>query len=354
MNPNSYFPLVEVTRGNVVESIHYGSLAIAQPDGRILFSLGEPTKPVFLRSGSKPFQALPLLEAGGAERFGLTPQEIAIICSSHSGTDEHVKVLENLQKKIGIQESMLQCGVHVPFHAPTAQAKMLKGEAFHPNQNACSGKHSGMLAYAKMLAASMDDYLENSHPVQQAILRAFAEMCQIAIEDIQLGTDGCSAPVFAVPLANSATAFARLCQPDGLPKARTDACRTITSAMTTYPNMIGGPGRFDTDIMTAGRGSLVSKMGAEGFQGIGVMPGKTAGFKSSLGITIKIIDGDPSLRAGCLTAVQLLKHLQVLTGEQIQEVQAYYSRPLYNWRKTRIGEIRPSAELLEALAQFQL
>jgi L-asparaginase II len=134
MKNESPIPLVEVTRGNIVESIHYGSLAIAQPDGKIVFSAGNIDRPVFLRSASKPFQTLAFVEAGGVEKYGLTQQEVAIMCASHSGTDEHVRVLEALQAKIGITENMLQCGVHEPYHEATAREKLLKGEAFHPNQ----------------------------------------------------------------------------------------------------------------------------------------------------------------------------------------------------------------------------
>ncbi len=352
MKKGSHVPLVEVTRGNIIESVHYGSLAIAQPDGKIVFSMGDMTSPFYLRSAAKPFQTLAFLEVGGAQEYELEPREIAIICASHSGTDEHVRVLEKLQAKIGIQESMLQCGIHAPYHAPTAKEKMLKGEPFHSNQHDCAGKHSGMLAFAKMIHAPLDTYLEPSHPVQQAMLRAFAEMCRVDVADIPLGTDGCSAPVFAVPLPNSAGAYARLCQPDELLPARTDACRMITAAMMAHPDIIGGPQRFDTDIMTAGRGSLVTKIGAEGFHGIGILPGKTPGFKTSLGIAIKISDGDLSLRAGCTVAAQVLKQLNLFSDEQLREIKDYDRRALTNWRNKEIGEIRPSAELMQALSQF--
>ncbi len=352
MLKSGHIPLVEVTRGNIIESIHYGSLAIAQADGKIVFSAGDMSSPFYLRSAAKPFQTLAFLEAGGAEEYSLTPQEIAIICASHSGTDDHVQVLEKLQEKIGIQESMLQCGIHPPFHAETARVKMMKGEAFHANQHDCSGKHSGMLAFAKMINAPLDSYLDPDHPVQQAMLRTFAEMCEVDVHDIPLGTDGCSAPVFAVPLPNSASAYARLCQPDGLAPKRADACRKITAAMMSYPYMVGGPLRFDTDIMSAGSGSLVTKIGAEGFHGIGVMPAQAAGFSTSLGIAIKIGDGDLSLRAGCVVALQVLKHLKVFCSEEIQELADYDRRPVKNWRGKNIGEIRPSAELMQALSQW--
>ena len=236
MSSANHIPLVEVTRGNIVESIHYGSLVIAQSDGKIIFSIGDTASPTYLRSASKPFQTLAFIEQGGAEAYDLSEQEIAIICASHSGTDEHLRVLENLQKKIGITESMLQCGVHAPYHTETAQAYRQRGEAFHANHNDCSGKHSGMLAFAKMIGAPFENYLDPQHPVQKGMLRTFAEMCAYDADKVELGTDGCSAPVFAVPLVNSAGAYARLCQPDELSPARAQACRLITRSMIANPD----------------------------------------------------------------------------------------------------------------------
>lgn len=345
------FPLVEVTRGPIVESVHYGSLAIAQPDGKIVFSAGDAGSPVFLRSASKPFQILAFLEAGGCDQYGLSAQEIAVMCASHSGTDEHVFVLEKLQAKIGITEDMLQCGVHAPYHGATAREKTMKGEAFHSNQNDCSGKHSAMLAFAKMIGAPMDNYLEPAHPVQQAMLRTFAEMCRVPVDTVELGTDGCSAPVFAVPLAASAGAYARLCQPEALALPRARACRMITGAMQSHPFMIGGPQRFDTDVMSAASSALVTKIGAEGFHGIGVMPGKADRFPTSLGITIKISDGDLLLRAGCVAALAVLKATRIFVEDPVSALAEYDRRPVRNWRGTAIGEIRPTRELLQALKQ---
>jgi len=353
MQPRKHVPLVEVTRGSIVESVHYGSLAIAQPDGKIILSLGDMDNPYYLRSSAKPFQTLAFLEAGGLDAYNLTLQEIALICASHSGTDEHVQVLEALQAKIGIQESMLQCGIHTPYDRETARRKMMNGEDFHSNQHDCSGKHTGMLAFAKMIGAPLDNYLDPQHPVQQAMLRTFAEICGVEIGTIELGTDGCSAPVFAVPLPNSALAYARLSQPDELGKLRAQACERITTAMMAHPFMVGGPQRFDTDIMSSAGGSLVTKIGAEGFHGIAVMPGHSGLFKSGLGITIKIADGDTDLRAGSVAVIQVLKTLKVLCSEEIHDLVDYDRRPVRNWRNKEIGEIRPTPELLEALGTLQ-
>lgn len=354
MNSGQHIPLVEVTRGNIVESVHYGSLVIAQPDGKIVFSLGDITSPTYLRSASKPMQTLAFLEQGGAEHYNLTEQEIAIMCASHSGTDDHLEVLAKLQEKIGITESMLQCGAHAPYHEPSAQALRDRGEAFHSNHSDCSGKHSGMLAFAKMMGVSYEGYISPDHPVQQAMLNTFAEMCEYNIEKIELGTDGCSVPVFAVPLINSAGAYARLCQPDNLSKKRPQACQMIVLSMMNHANMVGGPLRFDTDAMVAGEGSFVTKVGAEGFRGIGILPGKAAGFETSLGITIKISDGDLTMRATSIVALSILKHLGVLNSEQAKSVKKYDRRPVTNWSGKTVGEIRPSAELVEALAKLQV
>jgi L-asparaginase II len=353
MTSPQHIPLVEITRGNIVESVHFGSLCVVASDDRILFSLGDNNTKFFLRSSSKPFQALAFLEMGGAEYYHLTEKEIALICSSHSGTDEHLQILEGLQRKVGIVETDLQCGAHSPYSQKTTDQLLIRGITPRTNHNNCSGKHTGMLAFAKMIGAPLDSYLEPSHPVQQAILHTFAEMCGLEVNEIELGIDGCTAPVFAVPLPNTAIAYARLCQPVGLAEDRAKACRLITSAMAANPFMVAGPERFDTDGMTAGKGTFISKVGAEGYRAIGIMPGKAAGVETSLGVTLKISDGDPVMRASSIVAMAVLKALNVLDHDQIAVLKSYDRRPVFNWRGKEVGEIRPTSELVQALAALQ-
>jgi L-asparaginase II len=350
MTTPRHIPLVEVTRGRIVESVHFGSLCIVQLDGRILFSLGDTDAQFFLRSSSKPFQALAFLERGGAEYYHLEAREIALMCASHSGTEAHIQALEVLQNKVGIDESNLQCGAHLPYSQKSADELLLHGISPRPNHNNCSGKHTGMLAFAKMIGAPLDNYLEPSHPIQQAILNTFAEMCGLDIRAIELGIDGCTAPVFAVPLPHAAMAYARLCQPEGLPENRSKACRLISAAMPAHSDMVAGPERFDTDGMAVGKGTFVSKMGAEGYRAIGILPGKAKGNETSLGITMKISDGDPNLRAGAVIAMAVLKALKVLDNEQSAALKAYDRRPVSNWRGKEIGEIRPTHEMMQDLA----
>lgn len=352
MSTFGHVPLVEVTRGSVIESVHFGSLCLADANGNTLLSLGDQTSPFFLRSSAKPFQLLAFLERGGADRFGFEPREIAIMCASHSGTPAHLDTLEKLQAKVGIEESLLQCGVHAPYHKPSADQLLIDGKTLHPNHNNCSGKHTGMLSFAKMIGASLDAYLENSHPVQKAILKTFCEMCRVDESSVELGVDGCTAPVFAVPLPAAARGYARLCHPQGLDENRAAACRLITNAMTAHADMVAGPERFDTDAMFIGQGAFIAKLGAEGYRGIGILPGRARGFEGGLGLTMKMSDGDPNTRATSVVAMALLKALGVLDETQASALQKYDRRATTNWRGKEIGEIRPSSFLAEALAEF--
>src|SRR5215207_1899314 len=178
-------PLFEVTRGDIVESVHYGSIAVVDANGRLIFSYGDPKAVAFLRSSAKPFQALPLVERGGVEYFGFTPRELSISCASHEGSDLHVQTVEGLQKKIGVEERALQCGVHMPGDVEAFKALIANNRQPALNQNNCSGKHTAMLAYAKMRKLSLENYLDIDHPIQQDILASFAEMCRLPVEAVQ-------------------------------------------------------------------------------------------------------------------------------------------------------------------------
>ncbi|GAB4520916.1 MAG: asparaginase [Anaerolineales bacterium] len=346
MTASQHTPLFILNRGETDESIHFGSIAISDAHGNLLYAAGNPYIVTFLRSTAKPFQALPFIEAGGPEHFGLTEREIALLCASHSGTDEHVAVAAAIQHKIGVGEGDLMCGTHYPYHEETAERLKAAGQAPSPNRHNCSGKHSGMLAFALLKQAPIADYIAFEHPVQQAILRTFAEMCSLPIEDVALGVDGCSAPNFAVPLYNAAWAYARLCDPHDLPNRRAAACRTITHAMTTHPDMVGGPGRFDTALMQVSNGQIVSKAGAEGYQGIGLRPGALGPDSPALGIALKISDGDLRKSIRPAVVLEILRQLGALNAEQQQSLVAFGPQfPIYNWRKLTVGRGRPAFTL---------
>lgn len=341
-----YTTLVEVTRGPVVESVHAGALTVVDADGRLIASTGDPFLVTYLRSSSKPLQVLPLLEDGGAEAFDFSQKEVALMCASHSGTDEHAETVAALQAKIGVAESDLLCGVHPPQHEPTAEAMRARGEPFTSNRHNCSGKHTGFLASTVLHRETKEDYINPEHPIQKLIIKTFAVMTDYPIEKIAIGVDGCSAPVFAVPLYHAALGFARLCDPKNLPARRAAACRLVTRSMTAHPFMVAGPERFDTLAMQLGGVKFIAKGGAEGYQAIGIMPGALGEGSPALGITFKIADGDQDGRARPLVAIEILRQLGLLTEADIAGPLSHLAaRPVTNWRGLEVGEMRAAFTL---------
>jgi L-asparaginase II len=340
-----YLPLLELTRGRIVESIHFGAIAVVDACGRTIASYGDPQAVTFLRSTAKPFQALPFIENGGQEHYHLSPREIALICASHSGTDEHVAVAQGMQAKTGVTEADLQCGVHPLSYEPTIEAMRQRGEKLTPNRHNCSGKHTGMLAYARMKGLPKENYTDPSHPIQQEILGAFAAMCALPPERVEIGIDGCSAPNFAVPLYNAALGLARLCDPeagDVEPPARRGACHTILDAMTSHPDMVGGPDCFDTDLMGAAGGRILAKSGAEGFYGMGLRPGALGPGSPGAGVALKVSDGDAKNRVRPAVALEILRQLGALDPSELERLAVFGPvSTVHNWRKLEVGQARP-------------
>ena len=348
-------PLFEVTRGRIVESVHYGSIAVVDSNGRLISSYGDPQAVAFLRSSAKPFQAIPFVEGGGVEHYGLTSRELSISCASHEGSDMHVQIIEEMQKKIGLEENQLQCGTHMPGDANAFKYLVIKDQQPGPNRNNCSGKHTAMLGYAKMNGYSLEDYLDVNHPIQKNILSSFSDLCLIPPEEIGLGIDGCSAPNFAIPLHRAALGFARLCDPHDLPEARAEACRRITSAMTSHPEMVSGYGEFDCELMKVGEGKIVCKRGAEGYQIIGLLPGALGDGSPGIGVAFKVSDGDVSSRDANLesynrvrpaVAMEILRQLGLLSSKQEQALAGFGPvKPVKNHRGIVTGQSRPIFEL---------
>ena len=359
----SYQPIFQFTRGPIVESVHYGAIAVVDAQGKLIASHGDPDVVTYLRSSSKPFQALPFVEGGGAQAYQLSLEEVAILCASHSGTAEHIRVVRAVQAKTGVQEGELMCGVHPPYHPETAEVMKARGEQPTPNHHNCSGKHTGMLAYTRLLGFPPEDdslpYIDPDHPVQTMILQTFAEMCNLQPDEVAVGIDGCSAPNFAVPLRSAALAFARLCDPSGLPEPRAAACRTIAAAMSTYPNLIGGPDNFDTLLMQALPGRLVVKGGAEGYQAFGLLPGALGAGSPALGVTFKISDGDlkghnrpvgdPRGRVRPPVALEILRQLGAISAAELKALADFGPAfPVDNWRKVVVGWGSPCFTLNKA------
>jgi L-asparaginase II len=359
-----FLPIFELTRGRIVESIHYGAIAVVDSHGKLLYSLGDPQTVAFLRSSAKPFQVLPFVERGGVEHYGFTPKELALSCASHETAQIHLDAVKALQEKIGIQESDLQCGPHLPGDPDMLKSVIINHITPTANFNNCSGKHTAMLAHAKMRGLPLNTYLDREHPIQQDILSTFAEMCQYDRSKVELGTDGCSAPNFALPLYNAALGFARLCDPQsavGFPRelseARASACQRITSAMTSHSEMISGYGEFDCELMKVGAGKIITKRGAEGFQAIGLLPGAINSTSPGIGIAFKVMDGDASrmddqlestARVRPAVTLEILRQLGALSEEQLKALSAFGpNRILKNHRGLVTGESRPAFKLMQ-------
>jgi L-asparaginase II len=247
------------------------------------------------------------------------------------------------------------CGAHMPGDVELLKYMIVNGKHPSPNHNNCSGKHTAMLAHAKMRGLPLENYLDIKHPIQQDILASFADMCLIPPEQVHLGTDGCSAPNFAVPLYNAALGMARFCDPHALTGARATACAKITTAMSTHPEMVSGFGEFDEQLMKTGQGKIICKRGAEGYQIIGLMPGVLGKDAPGVGIAFKVSDGDPSRMADDLTSsnrvrpavtIEILRQLGALSSKQEQVLGPFGPvKSIQNHRGIVTGQSRPVFEL---------
>lgn len=336
----SYVPLAEVMRGNTVESIHHGAVAVVDKSGTLIASLGSPDFVTFSRSSLKPFQVMPTVMRGVPDRFGLKDRHLALMCASHSGEDRHVEVAREIMTAIDAREDDLQCGVHVPLHYLYETEGTPPKSAFSPLHNNCSGKHLGMLALARILGCPFEEYLDLDSPVQRLIRERIAAMLSMKAADMPVGIDGCSAPNYALPLRSLALGFARLAASAGPRPASDeechDACKRIVSAMRTYPEMVSGEGRFDLDLARATNGRVFSKAGGEAVECAGIP-------ERGWGIAVKVADG--STRAVGPLMVWVLKELGILDNAGLQALDKYVTPVLKNHRSLDIGTIRMNGKL---------
>ena len=323
---------------------------VVEPDGNIVRYLGSPENVTFLRSSAKPFQALPLVVSGAAEKFGFTDEEVALACASHNGEPIHTKLAASMLEKIGLGPDALKCGIQEPYSLEVAGKLRLSGQAPNVLHNNCSGKHAGMLALAKHLGAPIVNYNTAENPVQQAIAETMAQFSDVAVTDMSVGIDGCAVPVFGITVKAMALAYARLVSPPAsFDKATRSACERIVRVMTAYPELIGGTSdRLDTEIMRAAPGLLISKVGAEGVYTAGIKPSEE--WPKGLGVAIKIEDGDDK-RARPTVVIETLRQLGVLRDESLDAVARYAFFPVVNRPGDVVGEIRASFNLRNPLSE---
>jgi len=319
--------LVEVTRGPLVESVHRGAVAVSDSRGQLRLAVGDIERPIFPRSALKPIQAVPLVESGAADAFGLTDRELALACASHSGEPQHTAPIAAWQSRIGCSVADLACGPHRPMHETTATAMIRSGERWTPLHNNCSGKHTGFMTLARGLGQPVAGYQDYEHPVQREVERTLKEMAGLS-GDLPHGIDGCTVPNFALPLAALARAMAAFADPGGLPKPRAEVCGRILSAMIANPELVAGTGRPCTVLMRQAPG-IAAKTGAEGVY-VAIVPAL------GLGIALKVDDG--AGRAAETAIASVLIALVALNDEGPAHKLAH--TPVLNTRNAIVGERR--------------
>jgi L-asparaginase II len=313
--------IAEVTRGGIVESRHMGAFAVVNEEGKIVKSAGDFASPIFPRSAIKAFQCVPLIDSGAADAFGFTEEEIALACSSHNGEPEHVRVARSMLQKAGENEDHYECGSHWPTEMHARHDLVRAGSEPSQVHNNCSGKHAGMLTLSRQLGADPRDYVKIEHPVQQAVAKAIADYCDVDVDTLTWGIDGCSVPTWAYPLSNMALGFAKLTE--------TATGKRIIEAVRKHPFMVAGTNRFDTNLMQAVPRVFV-KTGAEGVY-CGCIP------HAHLGIALKCDDG--ATRAAEIAMASLLVSLDVWTAEEREALLKFTHVELKNWRKINVGDI---------------
>ena len=332
MNPLN----IEVTRGPLVESVHRVSAAVVDDEGRLVASAGNPDLVTFWRSAAKPFQALPLLLDGAVDRFGLTDEELALACASHSSEPIHLETVDRFLAKVGLQEADLACGPHVPLSSEVAKEVVRRGTVMTARWSNCSGKHTGLLTLARHHGWDLTGYEKAGHPVQDRVIDEIERWTGVPRSELILAVDGCTTVCFALPLRAMALAYARF----GV--AQEPEPRRLFLAMTNNPELIAGTRRLCTDLMNLWPGEIVAKIGAEGVYSAAI-PGRR------LGIAVKVEDGD--LRSVGVALLAVIRQILERDGgaaamlEDLEKVAEHAELPVRTTRGALAGVTRASGSL---------
>lgn len=344
MNP----VLVELQRGDLVESFHRGALAVVDADGAVVAAIGDTARPVFPRSAVKVLQALPLVASGAAERLGLTDEELAIACASHNGEAGHVRVAAAMLAKAGLDAGALECGTHWPLLDTSGRALAAAGRAPDALHNNCSGKHAGFLCLAcalhgtKGLRRWAQGYVGADHPVMREVTAALQAATGVDLATAPRGTDGCSIPTYGIPLQQLALGFARVATGTGLTPAHAKAARRLRAAVAKAPFMVAGTGRFDTRVMERLGERVFCKVGAEGVY-CAALP------QRGLGVAIKIDDGNTA-RAAEVAMAAVIEAFVALDDGEAGFVRGLSDVAMSNWNGIAVGRLRAAPLLRELRA----
>jgi L-asparaginase II len=341
---NTHPVLVEAWRGDMVESFHRGAWAVVDGAGRVVASAGDIERPVYPRSAIKLLQALPLVESGAADRFGLADEELALACASHDGEREHARVAASVLAKAGLDASVLECGTHWPYNEPAKLALAAAGHEPSALHNNCSGKHAGFVCLGCVMAGERDaraflaGYVKPEHALMREVNAAVAATTGCDLARAPVATDGCSIPTYGIALRQLAHAFARMAGGEGLSAARWAAARRLRAAVARAPFMVGGTGRVDTRVMALFGERVFCKVGAEGMYCV-ALP------EAGLGLALKMDDGN-NARACEVAVAALLRRWAAPRSEAEHALLAeLFNLTLRNWRGIVVGRLAASSAL---------
>jgi L-asparaginase II len=332
--------LVEVYRGNVLESFHRGVICVVDRDNNILYSQGDVQQVCYPRSALKFFQQLPLLESGAFEHFHFTPEELAVMCGSHNGEAAHVATVDAILNKIQLQRSDLKCGPQYPSDRSTTNGLIRKNEKPQAIHNNCSGKHAGFLAMSVFLQADPASYLDPAHPVQQKVREVTADFHEYPASKMVTALDGCSAPIFSIPVLHQAIAYKNLVDHSRWHAARADACKKVVEAVSSHPFMVAGTGRYCTDMMQICGKKIIGKTGAEGVFSLALTAEK-------IGCSIKIDDG--KMLPQYHVAQAFIKKSGLFQQQETDSLEHYRQENIVNFNKFITGEIKAAGYLFDGL-----
>ncbi|TNE81366.1 MAG: asparaginase [Bacteroidetes bacterium] len=329
--------LVEVLRGDVLESFHRGVVCIVDQDEKLRYSAGDIEQVCYPRSALKFFQQIPLLTSGAADALGLSEEEIAITCGSHNGEDMHVKAVDSILRKAGLDRSALKCGAQYPTHRKTANALLVAGQKPEAIHNNCSGKHAGFLAYCVFRGWDTVDYINPQHPLQLEIRKLVSAFHKYPEAKLHTALDGCSAPIFSIPVYNQALGYMYLAKFAKEDSELGKACKRLIDAAGAYPMMIAGTGRYCSDLMAQSGSRIIGKTGAEGIYSL-------AFTEEVMGACIKVDDG--KMLPQYNVAQKLVRQSGILSEAQLTPLDAYEESAITNFNKFETGTLRVNPEIL--------
>jgi len=324
--------LVDIWRGNGIESQHRGAVSVVDSSGRPLLSIGDIERPVFSRSAIKFMQALPLIESGAADNFDLDERHIAFACASHNAEPEHVELAAQWLQRIACDESHLECGPHMPMGKQAKIALSVSGKQPTRLHNNCSGKHVAILSACKHLGEQTKDYRLYSHSAQQRWFDVLENMSSTRVEILPWGY---GIPTLAMPLQATALALARFSNGSSVTDERKQAIERVKQSLVAHPFLVAGTDRLCTEIMNKHAPQVFVKVGAEGFY-TAMVP------ERGLGVALKLDDGH--LRGAEVVLGAVLRKLGVLDNNACKDLEQFISPSIKNSRGDVIGRAAPSSQ----------